>query len=117
MSAIKISSKVDPEVWDDLKELAEETVDLFRTDRRMVALNWWKDGPTSDADGLIVILDLILSSLSSTCQEADGLSNVPQRTSSLPDRSCNDSDKDASEIVTDDIHNVDACVVHIKSHM
>ena len=25
MSAIKISSKVDPEVWDDLKELAEET--------------------------------------------------------------------------------------------
>ena len=25
MSAIKISSKVDPEVWDDLKQLAEET--------------------------------------------------------------------------------------------
>jgi len=25
MSAIKISSKVDPEAWDDLKELAQET--------------------------------------------------------------------------------------------
>jgi len=25
MSAIKISSKVDPEAWDDLKELARET--------------------------------------------------------------------------------------------
>ena len=25
MSAIKISSKVDPEVWDDLKQLAQET--------------------------------------------------------------------------------------------
>jgi predicted TIM-barrel fold metal-dependent hydrolase len=36
---------------DFLKDLIEETVDLFGTDRCMVALNWWKDGATADSDG------------------------------------------------------------------
>jgi predicted TIM-barrel fold metal-dependent hydrolase len=35
-----------------LKDLIEETVDLFGTDRCMVALNWWKDGATADSDGV-----------------------------------------------------------------
>jgi predicted TIM-barrel fold metal-dependent hydrolase len=35
-----------------LKNLIEETVDLFGADRCMVALNWWKDGATSDSDGV-----------------------------------------------------------------
>jgi predicted TIM-barrel fold metal-dependent hydrolase len=35
-----------------LKDLIEETVDLFGTDRCMVASNWWKDGATSDSDGV-----------------------------------------------------------------
>lgn len=35
-----------------VKQLVRETVDLFGPHRCMVALNWWKDGPTSDADGL-----------------------------------------------------------------
>lgn len=40
-----------PERMQFLKEIIEETVDLFGSDRSMVALNWWKDGATSDADG------------------------------------------------------------------
>ena len=35
-----------------LKELVCEVVDLFTPSRCMVALNWWKSGPISDADGL-----------------------------------------------------------------
>jgi predicted TIM-barrel fold metal-dependent hydrolase len=34
-----------------LRQLVQETVKLFGADRCMVALNWWKDAATSDADG------------------------------------------------------------------
>jgi predicted TIM-barrel fold metal-dependent hydrolase len=35
-----------------MKKLVQEVVDMFGADRCMVALNWWKDGACSDADGL-----------------------------------------------------------------
>jgi predicted TIM-barrel fold metal-dependent hydrolase len=35
-----------------MKNLVREVVDMFGVDRCMVALNWWKDGACSDADGL-----------------------------------------------------------------
>ena len=41
-----------PERTGLLKQLVQETVELFGPNRCMVALNWWKDGATSDADGM-----------------------------------------------------------------
>lgn len=35
-----------------MKGLCREVVELFGTGRCMIALNWWKDGACSDADGL-----------------------------------------------------------------
>lgn len=35
-----------------LKQLVRETVEMFGPTRCMVALNWYKDGATSDADGM-----------------------------------------------------------------
>ena len=41
-----------PERTGILKQLIHETIELFGPNRCMVALNWWKDGATSDADGM-----------------------------------------------------------------
>jgi predicted TIM-barrel fold metal-dependent hydrolase len=35
-----------------VRRLVRETVELFGTDRCMIALNWWKEGAISDSDGL-----------------------------------------------------------------
>ena len=37
---------------DVVKDLVQEVVAMFGAQRCMVGLNWWKDGATSDADGL-----------------------------------------------------------------
>jgi len=37
---------------DIVRKLCQETVELFGPERCMVSTNWWKDGATSDSDGL-----------------------------------------------------------------
>jgi predicted TIM-barrel fold metal-dependent hydrolase len=38
-----------------VKSLVREIVELFGPSRCMFAFNWWKDGPTSDADGMSTV--------------------------------------------------------------